>query len=346
MNKTIQVIKEWHVQVVALMIFYLDSIFYVQHEGILISKNLGVDFMFFFYHVLLFSFVIYFLIPKYFNSKRYIQFFSLLIGSIILFGVIEEGIIEKIISPERKGRNDLTWQSIYWFFGEIMVPLLGFMTIKFVFDNFAQKQKLEEIEQNKLKNELKLLRSQIQPHILFNSLNNLYHFALQKSDEVPRLILKLSNVLRYAAYDAHEEKVPLEKELSFLEDYIDLQKVQYEGRGDITYESKISGELIDTKIAPFLLIPFIENSFKHSFGSKVKDVHVSVKIRLIDLDFVMEVTNNYEETEKRKEELLYGGIGLVNVKKRLHLMYPDDHHLDINSQDQMYNVVLNLKLTI
>jgi len=104
------------------------------------------------------------------------------------------------------------------------------MAIKFVFDSFDQQQKMERIEKDRLSSELQLLKSQIQPHILFNSLNNLYHFALKKSEQVPTLILKLSNVLRYVLYEATEEKVPLIKELEFIKDYIDLQVIQYKGR--------------------------------------------------------------------------------------------------------------------
>ena len=142
-------LKEWVVQLVALAIFSLNSLIVVEHEGVSISKDFGVDFFFLSYHLLLFLFVNYYLIPRFFYPKKYFLFFIGIIGSIILCGIIEEGVFEKILTPDSRGANDITWQSIYWFFGEIIIPLLTFMTIKFVFDNFSQKQKLENIQQLK-----------------------------------------------------------------------------------------------------------------------------------------------------------------------------------------------------
>lgn len=222
--------KEWICQLAVLFIFYLNSIIYVEHEGIIFSETPITNLLFVLYIALLFLIVNYIFIPKLFYRKKYILFFLSLISAIAIFGIIEEGIIEKIFSPELRGKNDVTWQSIYWYFGEILIPLLAFMAIKFVFDSFDQQQKMERIEKDRLSSELQLLKSQIQPHILFNSLNNLYHFALKKSEQVPTLILKLSNVLRYVLYEATEEKVPLIKELEFIKDYIDLQVIQYKGR--------------------------------------------------------------------------------------------------------------------
>ncbi len=335
--------KEWFFQFLVLFIYFVSSIVYVEHEGLIISNSIGIDLLFFVYHVLLFLLVNFVLIPKLFYTKKYLLFFLALIGCIILFGIIEEGVIEKLLSPNSRGRNAVTWQSIYWFAGEILVPLLAFTSVKLVFDNFAQQQKLQQIKQDNLKNELQLLKSQIQPHILFNSLNNLYHFALEKSDSTPELILKLSNVLRYILYETSDEKVSLAKELSFLKDYIDLQIIQYKGRGTIDYTIEAVLEDTSLKIAPFLLIPFIENSFKHSFGTKVKDVSIAIKIYLQEQDIHLEVVNNFEANGNPRESLTHGGIGLVNVKKRLDLLYPDAHHLHIEQNKEQYHVKLNVK---
>ncbi len=336
--------KEWLAQFIAFLIFFLNDIIHMEQEEMVVSKSIGVEFLFMTYHLLLFLFVNYVLIPNFFNSRKYLQFFVFLIGTIILFGIVEEGVVEKILTPDSRGRNDVTLKSIYWFLGEILVPLLTFMSIKFVFDNVKQQQKLEKIEQNRLRNELKLLKSQIQPHILFNSLNSLYHFALKKSEELPDLILKLSNVLRYVVYEGHEEKVLLAKELSFIKDYIDLQEVQYEGRGDIHYDIQLQHLAESTKIAPFLLIPFIENCFKHSFGTKIKDVFVDIRIIVNGQELTLKAENNFEENRKKEEELIQGGIGLKNVEKRLQLLYPNQHRLTIDSDEQRYMVDLYVKL--
>ncbi len=342
--KQIGMKKEWLCQLVVLFIFYLDSTVEVEREGFVVSHSPLITLVFVLYEALLFLLVNYVLIPKFFYSKKYLLFFASLMGAIALFGIVEEGVLEKILTPNTKGLNDVTWQSIYWFYGEILVPLMTFMTIKFVFDNFAQEQKLERIEQDRLTNELKLLKSQIQPHILFNSLNNLYHFALKKSDEVPGLILKLSNVLRYVLYEATDEKVPLANELAFIKDYIDLQEVQYQGRGEISCSIQEEEQQSQRRIAPFLLIPFIENSFKHSYGTKIRDVFVRVTISMEEQQFKLLVENNYEEDGGSRESMVVGGIGLVNVRKRLQLLYPNQHDLQIINDNQKYTVNLSIEL--
>jgi len=336
--------KEWFFQLVALVIFYLDSIIFVDHEGISFSDEPGINLVFLLYSALLYLVVNYVLIPKYFYTKKYLLFFLSLLWTIIFFGGIEEEVIEKILSPNSRGANDLTWQSFYWYFGEKLVPLLTFMTIKLVFDNFNQQQQLEKIKQDRLNNELQLLKSQIQPHILFNSLNNLYHFALKKSAEVPGLILKLSNVLRYVLYETTDEKVALAKELAFIKDYIDLQEIQYEGRGEINFNLQLKQDSEAIIIAPFLLIPFIENSFKHSFGTKIREVFIEIDIVLQESSLHLAVKNNFEKDDGTNQELIQGGIGLKNVKKRLNLLYPNQHQLKIKETKQEYFITLDLKL--
>lgn len=286
----------------------------------------------------------YLLIPKLFYTQKYILFGISLIGLIIIFGVLEEGIVEQILTPDSRGRNAVTWQSIYWFFGEVLVPLLAFMTIKFMFDNFEKQQELERIEKNKLTSELKFLKSQIQPHILFNSLNNLYNFALSKSDKAPELILQLSNVLRYILYETTTEKVALSKELDFVTDYIALQEIQFEGRGTIDYSLNKVEHIASLNIAPFILIPFIENSFKHSFGTKIRGVDIKIKINLEENQLQLLVSNNFEKSNKANTELTYSGIGLKNVKKRLDLLYPKQYNLSLKTSEEYYHVQLDLTL--
>ena len=336
--------KEWLFQFVALVIIYLDSIIYVEHEGLFFSESFGIDLIFLLYTTVLLLLVNYVLIPKFFHTKKYFIFFVTLIGSIILFGIGEETVVEKILSPTGRGTNDLTWQSIYWYFGEILIPLLTFMTIKFVFDNFTKQQKIEKIEKDRLSNELQLLKSQIQPHILFNSLNNLYHFALKKADTVPELILKLSNVLRYVLYETTEEMVSLKKEMAFIKDFIDLQEIQYKGRGQITFNSQIANGSEQLSIAPFILIPYIENSFKHSFGTKINDVFVEIDITAKEGQLQLLIKNNFEIDDGKSDTLIQGGIGLKNVGKRLNLIYPNRHRLNIREDNQEYFVNLRLRL--
>ena len=338
--------KEYIFQLIAVVIFYFDHIIYVEFEGIQIEDAPFEILVSWLVSCSMFLVVNYVLIPKLFHTKRYLLFFGSLIGLIVLYGVLEEGVVEKLISPNRRGVNDVTWQSIYWFFGEIIVPLLTFMTIKLVFDGFRQEQKLIQLEKDRLGNELKLLKSQMQPHILFNSLNNLYHFACKKSDEVPDLILKLSNVLRYVLYETSDERVTLSKEITFIKDYVDLQKIQYSGRGNITLNLPDPKAAENLLIAPFLLIPFIENSFKHSFGTLTHEVKVDIQLTIKERGVHLLISNNFDQQYQNStdSDLVKGGIGLENVKKRLELLYADNYTLRLEESMDTYRVNLNLEL--
>jgi len=336
--------KEIIFQIVLVILYYLSSIIDVVHEGMIITETPGIDFLFLVYHCILFFLVNYVLIPKFFSQKKYVQLFVGIIILIILFGVIEEGLVEKILSPNLRGSNDVTWQSIYWFFGEILIPLLGLMSVKLMFDYFSQQQELEKIKQDKLENELKLLKSQVQPHVLFNSLNNLYNFALKKSDHLPDLILKLSNVLRYVLYDAAEEKVTLNKEITLIEDFVALQEIQYENRGVVSLAIEKDENCDRIVIAPFLLIPFVENCFKHSYGTLVEDVVIDIDIKVSKEQLYLFVKNNYSD-EGSSNTLIDGGIGLKNVYQRLELLYPENYLLNTWTENNRYFVQLKVKHT-
>jgi len=153
--------KEWLLLIVVSIIIYIDSIIHVSPNEIHISEMLLVDFIILLYHIPFFLFVSYYLIPKFFYPKKYFYFFLSLFASIILFAVVEEGVVERIIAHEARGRDAVTWLSIYYFIGETIVPLLVFMSVKFVFDNIEKEKRIEQIEKNQLTNELKFLKSQI-----------------------------------------------------------------------------------------------------------------------------------------------------------------------------------------
>lgn len=327
----------------ALLMHYVDTIKEVSREGLRLSSNPGVDFLFLLYHVTLYLLVIYVLIPTFFYTKKFGLFFISLFGLLVIYGAIEEGVVEQVLDPEGRGNNSVTWQSIYFFIQENIVPLLAFMSIKFVFDSFEKERKLEQIEKDSLTNELKFLKSQIQPHILFNSLNGLYEYTLAKSDKAPELVLQLSSVLRYVLYETSSTLTSLSKELKFIEDYMALQEMQLEGRGKIQFS--VEEERFDEslKIAPFLLIPFIENSFKHSLRSKERDILIIVKIVIQGERISLWVENNFENIATT-ENLMVKGIGLKNVQKRLALLYPNQHTLQVTQENNLYKVQLDLEL--
>jgi LytS/YehU family sensor histidine kinase len=202
--------------------------------------------------------------------------------------------------------------------------------------------KLVKIEQQKLEAELKTLKGQLNPHFLFNSLNNIYSLALVKSEKVPGLILKLSDLMRHIIYDSKENYISLEKELEFVNNFIELQRIRTSEKTRINYN--IIGKIPAAKIAPLIFEPFIDNAFKHGLpGCGNSDfIHITFNFEQNDL-LIFTLENNYEEHFLHKK--INSGIGLSNVKQRLKLLYqPSDFNLVIQKKENIHRVSLELKL--
>ena len=220
-------------------------------------------------------------------------------------------------------------------FGGIILVLFFATSLKLARDSFTRRQQEKEAE-------LKLLKAQLNPHFLFNTLNNLYGLSVIKSDKLPGLMLKLSDLLRYSLYETSAVLVPLEKEIKYLENYISLEKIRLEDKTDIKFE--VSGNLSSIKIAPMLFIVFVENAFKHLGILNDGTSSVFVKITENNDEIHFSCINTIDETETQNHELEKGksGIGLQNAKKRLSLLYADKHQLKIEKKANLYCV--NLKL--
>lgn len=336
--------REWVYLLLVLLLHYIDTMQEMGRAGIQWSDTPFMDFQFLLYHATFYLLVIYVLIPKLFYQNKFILFFLALFGLMVIYAVIEEEVLEKILDPKGRGHNPFSSRSVYFFIQENIAPLLAVMGVKFVNDSFERQRKLEQIEKNSLTNELKFLKSQIQPHILFNSLNSLYEYTLSKSDKAPELVLQLSGVLRYVLYETSDRLVPLNKELDFIKDYIALQEMQLEGRGKIKFDLSENTSIDDAQIAPYILIPFIENSFKHSLGSKEEEICIVIKITVEDQSLQLLVENNFESNTSTSDTLIAKGIGLKNVQKRLDLLYPNRHQLEIQETSNFYKVLLQLEL--
>ncbi|MGC9365405.1 MAG: sensor histidine kinase, partial [Fidelibacterota bacterium] len=205
--------------------------------------------------------------------------------------------------------------------GIYLVILLA-VAIKLTKHWYSAQQRNIILSKEKVEAELKLLKSQIHPHFLFDTLNNLYALALQKSEQTPEVILKLSELLDYMLHECNGPVVSLEKELDALRNYIALESLRYDEHLSLNLE--IEGEIADKKIAPQLLLPFVENSFKH--GVRNTNQHSWIKILVkVDLDsFTFQIENSVSSENQRQ---LVPGLGLVNVQKRLDLLYPERHRL-------------------
>ena len=205
-----------------------------------------------------------------------------------------------------------------------------------------QNEKIALQSQN-LQSELKFLKSQINPHFFFNTLNNLYALTLKKSDLAPEIVLRLSEMMRYMLYESNEKMVQLEKEINYVKNYLELEKLRQGDRFDIQFN--LRGELTEKKIAPLMFIPFLENSFKHGLDNQIKSGFVNIDLNLKDDQIELTIENSKPPSiPKPKQEKKSGGIGLENVKRRLKLIYPNKHNLQIVEKPHSFKVFLNINL--
>jgi hypothetical protein len=340
MNERVRTIwessKELFFQVILHLLVFIVYSFDKNHPQIELHQGV------FFLNYAVAAFIInYLLLPRYFYTKRYLYF---TIGALVLMAVviiIEELVIERIFFPDTRGKY---FSGVLYPFIDIlpiMVILTGF---KFAWDALQKQQEVDELKATVERSELQFLKSQINPHFLFNNLNNLYSYAIENSPKTPSIILELSSVLRYMLYECQEKYVLLAKEIEQLENFTRLNQLQIEDRGLVTFKSQdIPSEY---QIAPLILIVFIENAFKHSQEFQSDNISIDIKIQLSEegsLDFYCR--NSYQPGNN-EVNLSSFGIGLENVRKRLELLYPDTHQLNIREADNSFEVHLKMQLTI
>lgn len=191
--------------------------------------------------------------------------------------------------------------------------------------------------------ELHFLQSQLSPHFLFNTLNNLYGISLSQHEKIPSMLLKLSDLLRYSVYDAKELYVPLSNEIEYIKNYIDFERLRIGDRLELDVNiEEVYGTSI--KIAPLLLIVFIENAFKHSKNTLSDKIQVSIMLKTFGKDILFAVKNSYDpEAAESGTKDGYKGLGFENAKKRLDLLYPEKYELIIGDRDNIYSVKLQIK---
>ena len=185
--------------------------------------------------------------------------------------------------------------------------------------------------------ELHLLKSQISPHYLFNVLNSLYALSLKKSEETPNVILKMSDILRYSLYEAQEKEIAINHEIHILEMSIDIEKLRIPKNASVFFSHSVKDS---GKIAPMLLLPLIENAFKHGIDSTIEDSYINASLIGSYDKLIFTCENSFKELPKKE----VGGIGIENIRKRLELLYPGNHRLDIIKTKDIFTVTLEIKL--
>ena len=214
--------------------------------------------------------------------------------------------------------------------------------LRFAKDWFEFEARKKEIENEKLTAELTFLKAQINPHFLFNTLNNLYYLAYSKSENTTEVIAKLSQMMRYMIYESNHTRVLLSREIEYMQNYISLERLRLNNQIPIKFE--VDGKVEDVWITPLIFITFLENAFKHGVTNNNPGAWVNVSIRLENKTCIYRVENS-KITNAQIDNGGKSGIGLQNVKRRLELSYPGQYHLEVDDKSDRYSVELNLTLT-
>ncbi|MEI6683820.1 MAG: histidine kinase [Bacteroidota bacterium] len=280
-----------------------------------------------------------YLIPYFLLRKRLPEYFlMLLVGLLVISGLNIIFILTTADLVEHHHHPFSFWRTaLFPIYPAVMAFALS-GTLRITMAWFNNERQKKEMEAEKLSSELAFLKSQVNPHFLFNILNNICSLARKKSDETENAIIKLSQIMRYMLQDSKDEKVSLGKEVEYLQSYIELQRLRLPEQVKIEFTTEGQPDLYS--IEPLLLIPFVENAFKHGVsyqGSSVIEIHLQVMGKAL----LFSVKNNIAKQREGAAEQ-GSGIGLKNVIRRLELLYPGKHQLSISDDGQRYEVVLNI----
>jgi len=284
----------------------------------------------------------YILVPRLLYRKRYVLFALIFISMIAISSIVKMQFLGKIT------HNLLL---IHWtkdfkirLYDNIIPHLflvIAGVALKLISDYFRMQKRLIEVAKEKAETELNFLKSQINPHFLFNSLNSVYFLIDKNNIEARQALHKFSDMLRYQLYEVKGEKIPIEKEIGYLKDYIGLQQLRNE---NCIVQFNIEEGMKSFYIEPLLLIPFVENSFKHLShfnGDKKNEVQIDLSRQNGEMNFYITNTTEGRQAHEFSED---GGIGLNNVKRRLELLYPQKHELNISEVEGWFNVQLKIKM--
>lgn len=288
-----------------------------------------------FLHIGLFYGNAFFLYPKLLNRKTWWLYLLCMCGIMMMINYAKIWLIHSWFT--NMVINEMTSRFIFF-------PTIFFWVVSTVYrlilNRIQYERRLKEREAEQLSTELKFLRSQISPHFLFNVLNNMVAMARQKSDQLEPSLIRLSGLMRYMLYESDGRKVLLTQEIAYLESYIELQKMRFEE--DVRITSHIQYEEDNLTIEPMLMIPFVENAFKHGVAL-IDEPFIRIDLKVVGKTLHFCVENKFSKDENQSKDK-DSGIGLMNVKTRLQLLYPDQYKLLIHEQHEIFSINLTLPL--
>lgn len=295
-------------------------------------------------HIIVVYINVYWLIPKLILRKRYWTYLFSLIGMLAMVYLVRTGLnyvlVTKNIWPEAESVGQFLQLNhiIAVVLGELYVVTFV-SAIKLLIDWTIEKQRNEDLAKLQLSTELKYLRTQIQPHFFFNTLNNLYALTLIKSDNAPQLVIKISDMMEYVLYEVNSTKAGLLDEINYINNFIDIARLRF--NESIDCETDITGDIEDVEVPPLLLLPFIENCFKHGLKDSEK-VNVTMSFEIIKRDYLeFTLVNSFNPKSNITN---VDGIGIANTKRRLSLLFANDYVLETKIEGDLFHLFLKIPI--
>ncbi len=320
------------------LIFWCLSLFAIGTYFSISSTLSTIDFIYsFFFHICLLTLVytnLHFLVPRFFEKKRF-RIYGISLVALIGLSLLLHDLIFDLILPN----TPIDFYIVSFTDRILLIQIfLIYLVVTTLFHLSASWFQIQHLQKDKLHIELNALKAQLNPHFLFNGLNSIYSLALKRHEETPAAILKLSELLRYSLYEAGDEKVSVSKETEEIKNYIDIQRLRLEKDVDIRFQT--TGNHENKTVTPMLFLPILENAFKHGpKGTSGGFIRVSMKISNSEINF--SCINSIVKSGDPGNEA--GGIGLENLAKRLQLLYPDQHSLIIDPGKDKFVVTLKIE---
>ena len=323
----------------------LYGFYYIGDSGVFFKISFVEALIFLPGHMFLSYSIIYGVLPRLILKDRYWQALLATLLMILIAAGISTALTKFVIASYRAWIDFPMMKSTVFY--SFMGGLRGSMTaagfavaVKLVKNFYRKRIETEKLEKEKLRAELEVLQGQLHPHFMFNTLNSIYSLALKKSDRTPDAILKLSQLMRYMLTDCRGATIALQKEIQVLYSYIDLEKERFGNRLDMTVN--VQGDLQRPYIAPLLLLPFLENSFKHGANEMIEQAWISLDLNVQQSVLKFKLANGRVDENSSQENSAH--VGLLNVKKRLELLYPNGHELRITEDTDLFVIALTIEL--
>lgn len=321
---------------------YLLWVFVFRNYSFSLTKTVTVEFCYLVFITADYYVIIYYLLPRFFKSKRFV-WFGLSSAALIAFSALLRSLVSVQMNLHVFGGQRPVFGSLYLTsLLNIFIWVELFVMGKMIVDRIYNQQQMAALERERVKQELDFLKAQINPHALFNSLNTIYGHIDKQNQTARNILLKFSGLLRYQLYDCSEDKISLDKEIEYIRNYIAFQQIRKEKNLEV--EVSINSDSDNYLVAPLLLVILLENAFKFvsSFTGKENKISICLKVEQGRLEFG--VHNTTEAIAELASPFKTGGIGLINLRRRLELLYPGKHRLALKHEGNLYEASLELEL--